>query len=366
MTSALSFELTCSDGGARVGTVSTARGSFQSPCFMPVGTRGAVRAISSADLELIGVKVILANTYHLMLRPGTEIVAGLGGIHGFASFAGHVLTDSGGFQVHSLPSEVDDDGVTFKSVYDGATVRLTPEMAVKAQEQLGSDIQMVLDVCAPFPSSAVQLRTAVERTTSWAARARAAHSLESQALFGIVQGGTDIKLRSEHALRCAEIGFDGYGVGGLSVGEPRSAMLEALAAAVTGLPPDRPRYLMGVGDPVGILESVALGIDMFDCVAPTRMARHGSMLTWSGKLTLRNAAYAKDSTPIEEGCGCPTCLRWSRAYLRHLLMVGDPGAARACTLHNLWWMMDLMVRTREAVQTGELFRLRQDVAQAYR
>ena len=358
----LSFTADATDGAARAGTVQTARGSFRTPCFMPVGTRGTVRAVSTADLEDLGAEVVLANTYHLMLRPGVDVVAGLGGIGGFTAWPGHVLTDSGGFQVFSLNPKVDDEGVTFKSTYDGTTHRLTPEDAVEVQERLGADIQMVLDVCPPLPSPPETVRLAVERTAAWAQRAKAAHRREGQALFGIVQGGVDEALRRESAQRTVAIGFDGYGIGGLSVGEPRHEMLPALAATINELPADRPRYLMGVGDPVGLVEAIALGVDMFDCVLPTRLARHGTVLTSTGRLSLRNAAFATDGAPLDAACGCAVCARWSRAYLRHLLRLGEPTAARLVTLHNLHWTLDLVRRVRTAIEAGTLASLRADVA----
>ena len=361
----LAFTAAATDGAARAGTVTTARGRFSTPCFMPVGTRGTVRAVSTADLEDLGCEVMLANTYHLMLRPGTSVVAGLGGIHGFASWPGHVLTDSGGYQVFSLEPKVDDDGVTFRSTYDGTMHRLTPEGAVAAQEELGADIQMVLDVCPPLPSPPETLRMAVERTAAWAARARRAHRREGQALFGIVQGGVDAALRAESARRTVEIGFDGYGIGGLSVGEPRHEMLPALDAALSELPADRPRYLMGVGDPVGLVEAIALGVDMFDCVLPTRLARHGTVLTATGRLSLRNARFASDGSPLDPTCPCAVCARWSRAYLRHLLRLGEPTASRLVTLHNLHWTLDLVRRTRVAIETGTLAALRAEVGQVW-
>ncbi len=361
----LRIDLDGTDGAARAGVVTTARGTFRTPCFMPVGTRGAVRAVSSADLEDLGAEIVLANTYHLMLRPGADVVDELGGIHGFASWPGHVLTDSGGYQVFSLAPKVDDDGVTFRSTYDGSTHRLTPEAAVAVQGLLGADIAMVLDVCPPLPSSPEVLRSAVERTASWAARSRAVHRREGQALFGIVQGGVDDALRAESAQRTAAIGFDGYAVGGLSVGESRPEMLDALAAAVAGLPADAPRYLMGVGDPVGLVEAIALGIDMFDCVLPTRLARHGTVLTSAGRLRLRNAAFARDGGPLDAGCPCAVCARWSRAYLRHLLRMADPGAARLLTLHNLAWTLALVARARAAVASGTLAAVRTEIASAY-
>src|SRR5437763_8959856 len=301
----LRMEVTATDGDARVGTVTTARGSFRTPCFMPVGTRGAVRMLSATDLEDLGAELVLANTYHLMLRPGADVVARLGGLHRFTGWNGHMLTDSGGYQVFSLSPHVDDDGVTFRSTYDGTTHRLTPEDAVAVQEQLGADIQMVLDVCPPLPSPAEVVRTAVERTAAWAARARRAHRREGQALFGIVQGGTDAALRAESARRTVELDFHGYGIGGLSVGEPRDEMLTALAVTTAALPLDRPRYLMGVGDPVGLVEAVGLGVDLFDCVLPTRLGRHGTVLTSDGRLHLRGAAHADDDGPLDPRCPCP-------------------------------------------------------------
>jgi queuine tRNA-ribosyltransferase len=360
--SAISLTLEARDGDARAGIVTTPRGTFRTPCFMPVGTRGAVRTVSSADLEALGVEVLLANTYHLMLRPGADAVARLGGLHGFASWRGHVLTDSGGYQVFSLNPRVDDDGVTFKSTYDGTRHRLTPEEAVATQEALGADIQMVLDVCPPLPSPPDVLRLAVERTVAWAARARACHRREGQALFGIVQGGVDAGLRVESAQRTVAIGFDGYGIGGLSVGERRDEMLPALDAALGELPQARLRYLMGVGDPVGLVEAIARGVDMFDCVLPTRLARHGTVLTDAGRVQLRNAAWATDDGPLDPACNCSVCARWSRAYLRHLLRLGDPGGARLVTLHNLAWVLGLVGRVREAITQGRLAALRAEVA----
>jgi queuine tRNA-ribosyltransferase len=358
----LRLDVQATDGAARTGMVTTARGSFATPCFMPVGTRAAVRTLSAADLEDLGAEVVLANTYHLMLRPGADLIARLGGLHRFWGWDGHILTDSGGYQVFSLAPEVDDDGVTFRSTYDGTTHRLTPEEAVATQERLGADIQMVLDVCPPLPSPPEVVRTAVERTAAWAARARAAHRREGQALFGIVQGGVDEKLRAESARRTVEVGFDGYGIGGLSVGESRTELLTALGAAVEQLPADRPRYLMGVGDPVGLAEAVALGVDLFDCVLPTRLARHGTVLTGAGRLSLRNAANREDDGPLDPTCGCVVCRRWSRAYLRHLHLVAEPGAARLLTIHNLSWTLDLLARLRQAVAGGNLGRLQVELA----
>jgi queuine tRNA-ribosyltransferase len=361
----LRVSVEATDGAARAATVTTPRGRFRTPCFMPVGTRAAVRTLTAADLEALGAEVVLANTYHLMLRPGADVVAGVGGLHRFMGWTGHVLTDSGGFQVFSLAPEVDDDGVTFRSTYDGSRHRLTPERAVALQEDLGADIQMALDVCPPLPSPPEVVRAAVERTAAWAARARAAHRREGQALFGIVQGGVDPALRRESARRTVAVGFDGYGIGGLSVGEGRAEMLDALAVTVEELPDDRPRYLMGVGDPVGLLEAIALGVDMFDCVLPTRLARHATVLSSEGRLHLRNAAFARDDRPVDPHCGCATCGRFTRAYLRHLFVVGEPAAARLATVHNLAWTLDLVARARRAIAAGTLDRLRAEVAATF-
>jgi queuine tRNA-ribosyltransferase len=367
---ALRFEVEHVNGRARTGTVHTARGSFRTPVFMPVGTRAAVRTLAADDLEALGAEVVLANTYHLMLKPGADVIAELGGVHGFADWHGHVLTDSGGFQVFSLEPKVTDDGATFKSTYDGSTHHLTPESVVAVQRQLGADIQMVLDVCPALPSPAAVIRRAVDRTATWAERARAAHQAfvaegSSQAQFGIVQGGIDLAMRAESAERTAALGFDGYGIGGLSVGETRAEMLPALAATTEVLPADQLRYLMGVGDPQSIVEAVALGVDMFDCVLPTRLARHGTILTWQGRLNLRNAQWARDPTPLEEGCGCSTCRRYSKAYLRHLKSVAEPTAARLATIHNVHWLLGLMDAVRGAIERGSLGQLRRRVAEVW-
>jgi queuine tRNA-ribosyltransferase len=359
---AVGFDVEAASGLARVGRVRTARGHFPTPCFMPVGTRGAIRTLETADLEGLGVEVVLANTYHLMLRPGVDVLAGFGGLHRFSDWHGHLLTDSGGYQVFSLGPAVDDDGVSFRSVYDGSIHRLTPEDAVAIQEVIGADIQMALDVCPALPAEPATLRLAVERTAAWAARARRAHRREGQAIFGIVQGGDDPTLRVESAERTVALDFDGYGIGGLSVGEPRERMLPALAATMAALPADRPRYLMGVGDPVSVVEAVALGVDMFDCVLPTRLARHGAALTSAGRVHVRAAAMVADEGPVDPECRCPVCQRYARAYLRHLFAVGEPTAARLLTLHNLAWMLDFMARIRGAVVGQRLDALRREVA----
>lgn len=349
---------------------------------MPVGTRGAVRTLSTADLDDLAPPVVLANTYHLMLRPGVETVVALGGLHRFMDWSGHLLTDSGGYQVFSLAPKVDDDGVTFRSTYDGSSHRLTPERAVELQQAMGADIQMVLDVCPPLPSPPEVLAMAVDRSAAWAARARrcfladgpegvtcppggghghAEARAHGQAQFGIVQGGTDAGLRAESAERTLAIGFDGYAVGGLSVGESRPEMLAALAAAVAELPPDQPRYLMGVGDPAAMVEAVTLGVDLFDCVLPTRLARHGTILTAGGRMNLAQARFAADDRPLDEMCPCSVCARWSRGYLRHLLQVGERSAGRLLTLHNLAWSLRFAAELRAAVVAGRLASLRRRV-----
>jgi queuine tRNA-ribosyltransferase len=293
------------------------------------------------------------------------VVARLGGLHGFSAWGGHVLTDSGGYQVFSLKPKVDDEGATFTSTYDGSSHHLSPEGAVDVQVALGSDIQMVLDVCPPLPSPDPVIRAAVDRTALWAGRARKAflaHERPDLNQFGIVQGGADLAMRAESAERTVAVGFDGYAVGGLSVGEDRSAMLPALEVAVAGLPPDRPRYFMGLGDPVGIVEAVARGVDMFDCVLPTRLGRHGTLLTSEGRINLRNHRFADDPDPIDPACGCGVCARWSRGYLRHLLTVSEPTAPRLLTLHNVAWTFAFVDRIRAAIVGGTLDALRAEVA----
>jgi queuine tRNA-ribosyltransferase len=371
----LTVRIDAVDGGARATTITTPRGTIATPCFMPVGTRGTIRAADAADLEALGAEVVLANTYHLMLRPGADVVARLGGLHRFAGWDRHLLTDSGGFQVFSLHGggnvEVDDDGVTFRSTYDGSTHRLTPEAAVAVQEALGADIQMQLDVCAPLPSAPAVLRSAVERTLAWGERALAARTrLDDQVLFGIVQGGTDLTLRVEAAERTvAGTGggrrFDGYALGGLSVGEERAETVPAIAVTTAVLPADRPRYVMGLGDPAGMVEAVGHGADLFDCVLPTRWGRHGTILTDGGRVNLRNARWAAADEPLDPGCPCRVCGRWSKGFLRHLLAVGEPTGARLATLHNLSWTLRLVARMRSSIRAGTFGALRDEVLAAW-
>jgi queuine tRNA-ribosyltransferase len=362
---AVRFTEEARDGSARAGTAVTARGAYETPLFMPVGTRGAIKYLSAEDYERVGARIVLGNTYHLMLRPGAEAVARFGGLGAFAGWDGLTLTDSGGFQVFSLNPTVDDDGVTFKSTYDGSVHQFTPESAVSTQELLGADIQMVLDVCPPLPSPPPVVRTALERTAEWALRARSTHRRTDQSLFGIVQGGIDTAMRRESAMRTAEIEFDGYGIGGLSVGETREEMLPALAAALEHLPTDRPRYLMGVGDPASLVEAVGLGVDQFDCVMQTRLGRHGTALTSLGRVNLKRAEFAASDDPICPDCSCPVCGRHSRGYIRHLFQVGEPTASRLVSLHNVAWTIDLMARMRRAIRAGEFERLRRSILEVW-
>ena len=355
------FELQATDGAARTGVAHAANGSYRTPCFMPVGTRGAIKYLSAADYERLGAEIVLGNTYHLMLRPGAETIAHFGGLGRFSSWRGLTLTDSGGYQVFSLEPKMDDDGVTFRSTYDGSTHRFTPESAVAVQELLGADIQMVLDVCAPLPSPPHVIRLALDRTTAWAERARAAHRRDDQALFGIVQGGLDESMRAESARRTTELDFDGYGIGGLSVGETRAEMLPALAAALDEMRTDRPRYLMGVGDPASLVEAVALGVDQFDCVMQTRLGRHGTAMTTNGKLHVKNAKHALSDEPIDASCSCEVCTRHSQGYIRHLFQVGEPTGARLVSLHNVAWTLQLMDRMRAAITSGSFDSLRRQV-----
>jgi queuine tRNA-ribosyltransferase len=359
----LTQRVDATDGLARATTITTPRGTIRTPCFMPVGTRGTVRASGVDDLAAVGAQVVLANTYHLMLKPGAGVVERLGGLHRFTGWDGHILTDSGGYQVFSLDPGgnvvVDDEGVTFRSTYDGSTHRLTPEDAVRVQEQLGADIQMQLDVCARLPATDRVLRVAVDRTLAWGERALASRRrTEDQALFGIVQGGTDVDLRIEAAAKTAALGFDGYGIGGLSVGETRAQMVPAIEATTEVLPVDRPRYVMGLGDAAGMVEAVARGVDLFDCVLPSRIARHASALTDAGRINLRNARFATDESPLDEGCPCPVCARHSKAFLRHLFAVGEPTALRLTTVHNLAWTVRLVEDMRAAIEAGTFADLR--------
>lgn len=351
------FELLATDhaSGARRGRFHTAHGPVETPVFMPVGTRATVKGVTPDQLHEMGAQVVLSNTYHLFLRPGADIVEQAGGLHTFMNWDRAILTDSGGFQIFSLADtlKLDDDGVSFRSIVDGAWHRWTPEDNMMVQQQLGADIAMQLDQCPPYPAERSMVETAVRRSADWAQRCKAAHSREDQALFGIVQGGVHLDLRLESVERLGEIGFPGYGIGGYSVGEPHELMLESLGPVCDALPHDRPRYLMGVGNPTTILEAIALGVDMFDCVLPTRTARLGTAFSSEGRLNLRNARFARDFTPLDEQCSCPTCSHYTRAYIRHLVNTKEMLGAILLTLHNLQYLLDLTSQARAAVERGE-------------
>ncbi|HEU5279692.1 MAG TPA: tRNA guanosine(34) transglycosylase Tgt [Gaiellaceae bacterium] len=351
------YRITATDGAARAGVLRTAHGEVPTPAFMPVGTKGTVKTVDPDELRSIGTCIVLGNTYHLHFRPGEDLIAELGGLHRFMGWDGPILTDSGGFQVFSLRdtiAAVDDDGVTFRSVYDGALERFTPESVAAIQANLGSDIAMCLDICPPADVPRSELAEAVRRTTLWAARQRAAPRAEGQLVFGIAQGAADPELRRRSIAEVAGLDFDGHALGGLAIGEERGLMFETTAWAAAALPTGKPRYFMGIGDPEGILEVIERGVDMFDCVLPTRTARTGSALTWEGRLNLRNARFGRDPRPLDEGCPCPACTRFSRAYLRHLINQEELLGLRLLSLHNLRFLLDLTANARAAIEQGRL------------
>lgn len=382
MTPVLGFHVTHRDGAARRGEMTTAHGTVQTPAFMPVGTRGTVKGMTPRDLRALGTEIILGNTYHLWLRPGDELIARLGGLHRFAGWDGPILTDSGGFQAYSLGARrtISEEGVRFRSHIDGTEQLLTPERAVDIQARLGSDIAMVLDECLAQPASESAVRASTELSARWARRCRErfwaiargagaageapydggpgtgapppAATNPGQALFGIVQGGTFPTLRALSVELTTAIGFDAYAIGGLSVGEPPETMYRIVEATAPLLPDGRPRYLMGVGTPADLAEGVARGIDLFDCVMPTRNARNGQLFTSEGRITIKNARYAEDPEPLDPACGCYTCRTFSRAYLRHLFLMGEITAAVLHTVHNLHYYLDTMSRIRQAIVFG--------------
>jgi queuine tRNA-ribosyltransferase len=351
------FSVTANDGAARAGLLRTAHGDVPTPAFMPVGTKATVKTVDPDELRALGTTILLGNTYHLHFRPTEDLIVELGGLHRFMGWDGPILTDSGGFQVFSLRdtiAAVDDDGVTFNSVYDGSPERFTPETVAAIQAKLGSDIAMCLDICPPADVPRAELAEAVRRTTLWASRQRAAPRAEGQLLFGIAQGAADPELRRRSIAEIAELGFDGHALGGLAIGEERGLMFETTEWAAAELPSDRPRYFMGIGDPEGVLAVIERGVDMFDCVLPTRTARTGSALTWEGRLNLRNARFARDPKPLDESCSCPACSRFSRAYLRHLINQEELLGLRLLSLHNLRFLIDLTANARAAIEQGRL------------
>jgi queuine tRNA-ribosyltransferase len=349
------FTVEARDGEARAAVLETAHGPVETPVFMPVGTKGTVKGLDPGDLRAVGVQILLGNTYHLHFRPGEDVVAELGGLHRFMGWDGPILTDSGGFQVFSLRDtavRLDADGVTFRSVYDGSEAHFTPELAMAVQAALGSDIAMAFDECPPAGAPPEAVRAAVERTAVWAERCVAAPAGSGQLRFGIVQGGIDLELRAQAAAHLCGLPFDGYALGGLSVGEEREMMFAVVDGSTPMLPADRPRYFMGIGDPEGILRVIAAGIDMFDCVLPTRLGRTGSAITWDGKLNLRNARFARDDRPLDDDCPCPCCSQFSRAYLRHLVTQNELLGLRLLSEHNVAFLVRLCAAARRAILEG--------------
>ncbi len=351
------FELIATDPttSARRGCFHTPHGDIQTPIFMPVGTQATVKGITNAQLHDMDAQIILANTYHLYLRPGTELVEKAGGIHKFMNWDRPVLTDSGGFQIFSLADtlQLDPDGVNFKSIIDGSKHRWTPEDNMRVQEEIGADIIMQLDQCTHYPATRDEVAAAVELSANWAKRCVEAHQREDQALFGIVQGGVFEDLRLESVDRIKDLGFPGFGIGGYSVGEDHEIMLDQLGTVAGALPQDKPRYLMGVGNPTTLVRAVALGIDMFDCVLPTRTARMGTAFSSQGRMNMRNAKFKDDFTPLDPTCTCPTCQNHTRAYIRHLVKMDEILGGVLLSIHNLHFLLDLMRRARAAVEAGE-------------
>ena len=348
----MKFELLATSGAARRGRLLFERGTVETPAFMPVGTYGTVKAMTPEELRASGARIVLGNTFHLMLRPGAETMRALGGLHRFMHWDGPILTDSGGFQVWSLSGlrKITEEGVKFASPVNGDRIFLTPERAIEVQHALGSDVVMQFDECTPYPATAKQARQSMELSARWAARCKTAHGANHGALFGIVQGGMHADLRRESLARLREIGFDGYAVGGLSVGEPEAERLQVLDAIGPELPPDHPHYLMGVGTPRDLVQAVARGIDMFDCVMPTRNARNGHLFTSEGVIKIRNAVHREDPRPLDPACDCPTCTNYSRAYLHHLDRCNEILGSRLNTIHNLHYYQNHMRRIREAIE----------------
>jgi queuine tRNA-ribosyltransferase len=352
----MKFTLLHTDGKARRGQLSFARGTVETPAFMPVGTYGTVKGMTPEDVRATGAEIILGNTFHLMLRPGTDIIRAHGDLHDFMHWDGPILTDSGGFQVWSLGKlrKITEQGVAFKSPIDGSSIFMGPEESMQVQRALGSDIVMVFDECTPYPATLTEARESMELSLRWAQRSRDAHADNPAALFGIVQGGMYVEQRRRSLHGLVEIGFEGYALGGLSVGEPKQDREQILNEVVSDMPQDHPRYLMGVGTPEDIVEAVLRGIDMFDCVMPTRNARNGHLFTRTGVIKIRNSAYASDTRPLDEECGCYTCRHYSRAYLRHLDKCGEILGSHLNTVHNLHYYQDLMAGLREAIAQGNL------------
>lgn len=356
----LAFTVIARDGAARRGRMTTGHGSVETPAFMPVGTQGTVKAVTPEELRRCGADIVLANTYHLDLRPGHEVVRELGGLHRFMNWSGPILTDSGGFQAFSMESlrALDDDGVRFRSHLDGSLRTLTPESSMEIQAALGSDVAMVLDECPALPAPREAIAAAVDRTTRWARRSRDAYAGPGVP-FGIVQGGPHEDLREQSARELVALAFPGYAIGGVSVGEPPAAIARVAAVTAAFLPEDAPRYLMGVGRPEDLVEAVAAGVDLFDCVMPTRNARNGTLFTSEGRVNIKREEYRRDGRPLDPSCPCEACRGYSRAYLRHLFVSNEILGARLNTIHNLSFYLGLMARLREAIEAGSLAALRE-------
>lgn len=351
----MQFDLITNDGDARRGRLTFARGVIETPVFMPVGTYGSVKAMTPEELTEFGAQIILGNTFHLMLRPGMEVMNAHGDLHDFMHWQGPILTDSGGFQVFSLGDlrKISEQGVTFKSPLNGSAIFMGPEESMQVQRDLGSDIVMIFDECTPYPATEKQAADSMRLSLRWAQRSKVAHGDNPAALFGIVQGGMYTNLREESIAGLKEIGFDGYAIGGLSVGEPKEEMLATLEGLQVHMPQQKPRYLMGVGTPEDLVEAVRRGIDMFDCVMPTRNARNGHLFTSTGVVRIRNSQYQSDTRPLDESCGCYTCRHYSRSYLRHLDKCGEILGARLNTIHNLYYYMQLMAQIRNAIEQAK-------------
>ena len=362
------FQVNATDGHARAGMLITAHGQIETPVFLPVATQGSVKAIAPDDLKSLGATILLSNTYHLMLRPGIQVVRNLGGLQTFMSWAGPILTDSGGFQTFSLGrlQRVSEDGVTFRSHIDGSEHFLSPEMSIEYQALLGADIAMVLDQCPPYGLEETRIQLAMKRTHRWALRCKEAHSQENQALFAVVQGGVSTDLRLESAATLVSMDFDGYAVGGLSVGEPKAQMYEMAFLMGETLPQDKPRYLMGVGSPEDLVECVGRGMDIYDCALPTRVARNGALFTRRGRVNVDNAPFREQSGPVDESCDCYTCLNFSAAYLHHLFKAKELLAYRLASIHNLRFIMRLMEEARRAIAEGTFAAFRERFLSEYR
>lgn len=364
-----SLEKTENHTKARLGTIETNYGTYETPMFMPVGTKATVKSVSKEELKDTNAGIILSNTYHLWLRPGEDVIANCGGLHNFMSWDGPILTDSGGFQVFSLAKnkakDITEEGVHFKSHIDGQKLFLTPEKSIEIQNKLDSDIAMSFDECPPYPVTYDYMKKSVERTLRWAARGKKVHNNPNQALFGIVQGGEFTDLREYSCKETVKMDFDGYSIGGTSVGEEKPVMYKMVEDGIRYLPEDKVRYLMGVGDPIDIIEGVIRGVDIFDCVLPTRIARHGQAFTRTGKINFNNAKYKEDLSPVEEGCDCYTCKNYSKAYIRHLITTDEMLGGRLLSIHNIRFLIKLTEELREAIKNDNILEYRQNFIKKY-